>query len=122
MPRFLTGLAGLVLLATAALHASGYASVSDSIRCSGASPFVERVVPSLWLFFSWHLSALALACFWATARADRAARPLVWFVAGVVTVDLVWLLRTVGVFPGSVLLGLTALCSLAAAATWKAQS
>lgn len=119
LPRFLTGLAGLVLLATAALHASGYVSVSESIASSGASPFVKSVVPGLWLFFSWHLSALALACFWATARASESARPLVWFVAGVVIIDLVWLLRTAGVFPGSVLLALVAVCSLVAAARWR---
>lgn len=119
LPRFSIGLAGFVLLGTAALHASGYRSVAEAIAGSEVSSFIKRAAPSLWLFFSWHLSALAAGCFWAAVQGGAAARVLVWFVAVVVIVDLLWVLSIAGLFAGTGLLALAAVCTIVAGVRWQ---
>jgi hypothetical protein len=109
------GAAALILLVTAAFHATGYPSVSRELAASSASPFVKDAAPMLWLFFSWHLVALAAGVPAAAIGLGRAARPVLFACAGVVAVDLCWVFSVAGVFAGTVLLFVAALCTSAAA-------
>lgn len=119
-PRFLAALGGLLLLATAALHGSGYGGISAAIAEAPVDAFVRDVVPSLWLFFSWHLAALAVAAMVAAFLGATHLRPLLWFAAVVAFVDMLWVFTLAGVFIGTALLALAALCLVAAAARWSA--
>jgi hypothetical protein len=121
LPRVLAGVAGAILVATAMLHGSGTASVSESIAGTAASPFVQRMVPGLWLFFSWHLIALGCGMLAAAWRGGAAMRALVWFAAVVVLVDTLWVLRLAGLFAGTALLALATLCLVGAAARWPGE-
>jgi hypothetical protein len=107
--------AALILMATAAFHATGYSSVARSIDASSASPFVKAAAPMLWLFFSWHLVAVAVGVSATAIGLKRAARPVLFACAAIVAVDLCWVLSIAGVFAGTVLLFLAALCTFAAA-------
>jgi hypothetical protein len=49
----------VVLVVAAAFHATGYQAVGDTVATSAISPFFRRAIPGIWLFFSWHLVALA---------------------------------------------------------------
>jgi hypothetical protein len=60
VPRVLAGIAAIVLLATAAFHATGYRAIVEGVSASALTPFFRRALPGIWLFFSWHLVALAL--------------------------------------------------------------
>lgn len=119
MPRALAGVAALVLFATAAFHGSGYSGVSESIAASSASSGLKEIVPGLWLFFSWHLSALGLGALWATLRGSSTMRALVWFGAAVVAVDTLFVLKLAGFFAGTVLLALATACLVVAAVQWE---
>ncbi len=114
-PVALASIAATILLATAAFHATGYSSVARGVASSSASPFVKTAAPTLWLFFSWHLVAVALGVLATALALKRAARPVLFACALVVAVDLCWVLSIAGVFAGSVLLFIAALCTLGAA-------
>jgi hypothetical protein len=62
LPRVAAAVGALLLLGTAAYHGTGYKEVSQSIASSTAGVFLKHAVPGLWIFFSWHLAAMALAC------------------------------------------------------------
>ena len=111
----LASLAALILLVTAAFHATGYSSIARGVASSSASPFVKDAVPTLWLFFSWHLVAVALGILATALALQRAARPILFACSLVVAVDLCWVLSIAGIFAGSVLLFVAALCTFAAA-------
>lgn len=116
--RVLVAVAALILLATAAFHGSGHGDVSAAIAASSASAFLQGVVPGLWLFFSWHLVAIGLGALAVAMRGGRSMKPLLWFVTVVTLVDTLWLLKVAGVFAGTGLLALSALCLAAGAAQW----
>ncbi len=120
LPRVAAAVAALLLLGTAAYHGTFYNEVSQSIANSSADAFLKRAVPAFWIFLSWHLAALALACVWAAVRGGPAARPLVCFTALVVTGDTLWLLTQRGFFAGTALLALAAICLAVAGLTWQA--
>ena len=65
----LTGVAAAMLLATAALHYTGFSSVRDMGKEAGGD--LAILVPPLWLFFSLSLISVALA---AAAIAWRPSR------------------------------------------------
>lgn len=110
----LAAIAAVLLIATAAFHATGYPSVSRGIASSAASAFVKAAVPTLWLFFSWHLVAVALGVLGAALALGRAARPVLVACAVVIAVDLGWVFSIAGLFAGTVLLFVAAACTLAA--------
>ena len=72
LPRVAAAVAALLLLGTAAYHGTFYNEVSQSIANSSADAFLKRAVPAFWIFLSWHLAALALACVWAAVRGGPA--------------------------------------------------
>jgi hypothetical protein len=116
----LTSLAAIVLVATAGFHATGYRSLSASVMSSAISPFFQKALPGIWLFFSWHLVALALGLVWATLRVDGSMRSLVRFIAILVCVDTLFVLWVAGVFAGTILLAGAAVCLVIASLRWPA--
>lgn len=118
VPRTLAGVSAIVLVATAAFHASGYRAIVSGVSASALSPFFRSALPGIWLFFSWHLVALALGVAWASIRGSSVARPLVWFIAVVACVDTLFVFSLAGVFAGTVLLALAAIGLVTAAVRW----
>lgn len=117
-PRILTSVAAIVLIATAAFHATGYRALAGSPGLSAMSPFFRKSLPGIWLFFSWHLTALALGLVWASVGGGRSARPLVTFIALMVCVDTLFVFSLAGVFAGTVLLAVAASCAVIASIRW----
>ena len=109
--RWLIIAAGVVLAATAALHATGYSTVSSAILASGAGPFLVAAVRALWLMVSVHLVVLSVVVILASGVAG--ARWVVLACALIPAADTVLLFRFVGLFVGSfALAGATALLIL----------
>lgn len=117
-PRILTSVAAIVLIATAAFHATGYRALASSPGLSALSPFFQKSLPGIWLFFSWHLVALALGLAWASVRGARSARPLVTFIAVLACVDTLFVFSLAGVFAGTLLLAVAASCAVIASVRW----
>jgi hypothetical protein len=116
-PRILAIASAVVLLATAAFHATGHPAISQAVS-AGVSGFWRRVIPRLWLFFSWHLAALALASAWAGFRGHASARPLVAFCALVTVADTGYVYSMAGAFPGTFMLAGAALGLVFASLRW----
>jgi hypothetical protein len=107
--------ASTILVATAAFHATGYSSVARQVASSSLSPFFKRALPPIWLFFSWHLVAIALAVSAASfSRLAAVARPILLAAAVVVAVDFLWVLSIAGLFAGTILLLTASACLFAA--------
>lgn len=119
-PRILAALAAIVLLATATFHATGYEPLREAVGRSTLSPFFRKSVPGIWLFFSWHLVAVACALGWVSLRGSRSARPLLVFAAILVCVDALFVFSLAGFFAGTALLAAAAACTVFAAARWPA--
>jgi len=92
-----------MLIATAAFHATGYSSIASQIESSSAPNFLKKAVPTLWLFFAWHLLVVAVGSI-AAARLGRAAGPVLVGCAVVVVGDFFWVFSIAGLFAGDVLL------------------
>lgn len=118
MPRILTALAAILLAATAAFHATGYGAIVDTVATSAMSSFFRKALPGIWLFFSWHLVALAFGLGWASLRGSSSARPLVSFIAILACADTLFVFSLAGLFAGSVLLSGAAICVVIAAVRW----
>ncbi|MFQ5350559.1 MAG: hypothetical protein ACE5EG_08975, partial [Thermoanaerobaculia bacterium] len=86
-PRILAGVASVLLVATGSFHATGYGAVVEIVSDPAFGPFFSRALPGTWIFFSWHLLALALGAVWAAARGAAGARTLLAFIALVAAVD-----------------------------------
>lgn len=106
----------LLLLITAAFHASGFPQVNEAISHSDVSAFLRRAVPGLWLHFSIHLTLLGVAGIWGSFRGAGASRSIFIFLAAAVAIDTAIVLMLAGFFAGVVLLGAAALCFVTAAA------
>ena len=120
LARILAGIAAVVLVARAAFHSTGYLNVSKAVSASGIPKFIRQTLPGLWLFFAWHLLALAAAAGWAAFRASPSARPLVVFCTAVVGVDTAFVFSQAGLFAGTLMLAGAAVCLLLAALRWPA--
>lgn len=116
--RVLAAIAALILVATAVFHATGYSSLIDEVGKSSLSSFFRRSLPGIWLFFSWHLLAVACALGWAAVSGFGLARPLLIFLSLLVCADTVFVFSLAGVFAGTVLLALAALCTIIATTLW----
>ena len=119
-PRLLTSFAASVLVLTAAFHATGYGALSESVATSAISPFFQKALPGIWLFFSWHLVALAVGLAWASLRGGGSARPLVTFIAVLACGDTLFVLSVAGIFAGTLLLAGAAICLVIASVRWAA--
>ena len=121
MPRALAGLASLLLAATGLFHATGYRGVVEIVADPAFGEFYGRALPGVWIFFSWHLIALALAAAWAAARGAAGARPLLVFLALVAAGDTVFVATGAGpLFAGTLMLAAAALSLAIAAVRWRA--
>ena len=121
MTRALAGLASLLLAATGLFHATGYRGVVEAVADQALGPFYSRALPGVWIFFSWHLIALALGAAWMAARGAAAARPLLVFLALVAMVDTVFVASAAGpLFAGTLILAAAALALAIAALRWHA--
>jgi len=77
--RWLTGVAALGFLGTAALHSTGYASI---VRLAKDTPgALGQVMPALWLAFSFDLTVLGLILGVLTLRPADVARPILVIAA-----------------------------------------
>lgn len=97
--RWLIGVAAVLLVATAAVHAAGYPSVSATILASGLDPSLVAAVKALWLMFSVHLVLLAVVV--TLAASVSGGRRIVLACALIPAADTAVLLRFVGWFVGS---------------------
>ncbi len=104
--RWLVVAAAVVLFATAAFHATGYASVSNAIVASGAKPALVAAVQALWLMFSLHLIVIGMVVILASGAPG--ARRVVLACALFPALDTLLLLRFVGLFVGTVALAAAA--------------
>ncbi len=110
--RAFLALAAVILLLTAAAHATGSTAVSEMLDDSGLPEEWKPVFKGLWLMFSIHLVIVAaLLVVLAVFPAGRA--PLAVAVAMPVA-DTILLLVTVGVFIGSIMTGSAAVAAVAA--------
>jgi len=108
LSRWLIITAGFVLLATAALHATGYPSVSSAIVASGAKTFLVAAVRALWLMFSVHLVVLGIVL--VLASGVPGAGRVVLACAVIPAADTALLFRFAGLFVGTcALAGVTVL-------------
>jgi len=114
--RLLAGLACFGFLGTAALHSTGYGSVS---RLAADVPGVMgQVMPALWLVFSVDLTVLGLIVGVLTVRQSDVARPILVIAAACPLAAAGLQIRFIGFIPPTALLiGLGAL-ALVGAATW----
>ena len=101
--RVVVGIGVLMLLGMAALHASGYGWVAESLRDSNAPDFLKRVLPPLFLYPS--LVMCGLSAFAILATFLRAAvAPVLGGVAAVVVGHSILGFLLGGLLPGGVLL------------------
>ena len=106
--RSALGAAGIIMVITAGLHALGYGPLTRELSGSNLGSFWLAGVKGLWLVFSMHLVVVG-TLFIAAAIAPKVAGRVVLSIAGLVPAgDTLMLLAFVGVFIGTVLLGLAA--------------
>jgi len=97
--RWLITGAGILLVATAAIHAAGYPSVSSTMLASGVNPSLVAALRALWLMFSVHLVLLAIVVILASNVSG--GRRIVLACALIPAADAALLLRFVGLFVGT---------------------
>lgn len=97
------------MIAMAALHGTGYGQIARLLSSSGLPPAWLGGIKGLWLIYSIHLIIVGMLFLAAAARPDLIGRPIL-AIAGLVPVaDTIVLLAFVGMFVGTVALGLSAL-------------
>ncbi len=117
--RAKVGGSGGLLLATAALHASGYRGVMSHLESGSLPAELVTVMGGLWIFFSWHLAALGVAALLAAISGAACLRPAILFCGGVALLDFLFVFRLTGWFPGTILMLLAALGLLVGGYLWK---
>ena len=106
--RSALGAAGIIMVITAGLHALGYGPLTRELSGSNLGSFWLAGVKGLWLVFSMHLVVVG-ALFIAAAIAPKVAGRVVLSIAGLVPAgDTLMLLAFVGVFIGTIFLGVAA--------------
>jgi hypothetical protein len=118
MNRILCAVASVILLITATFHYTGYEPIAGAVADSSLPEFFRDAIPGIWLFFSWHLTAIAAACAWLSWRGSSESRALLVFCAIVSCVDTVFVFTLAGLFAGTILLAAGALCLVIAAVRW----
>jgi len=111
--------AGVLLVATAAVHAAGYPSISRIILASAVDPSLVAAVRALWLMFSVHLVILAVVVI--LARRVSGGRRIVLACALIPAADTALLLRFVGVFEGTLGLGAATVLLVLGGLLWTRQ-
>ena len=108
-PKVLAIGGALLLVATAALHLSGYGEVSAQLRAANLPEFWREALQATWVFFSVHLVIIAAAVaaqFAGRVAPNRAVLVIcIALLVGNVLVLAIWL----GVFIGTVAVAMAAL-------------
>ncbi|MEO1582713.1 MAG: hypothetical protein AAFR91_12820 [Pseudomonadota bacterium] len=116
MVTVLSVLGAAILLAVAALHASGYQYVAGTLQESELPSFLKRILPPLYLYPSALLIVLSLAVL-ATLKWSAARTPILGLVGVIVAANAILGFVLGGMIPGGALLlvaGLFAFASLKA--------
>jgi hypothetical protein len=116
--RWAIGAAGVILVGTACLHAIGYRPLIEQLVASRIHPPWLAGVKGLWLVFSFHLIILGALFLAAAIRPSWVAKPVLLIAGLVPATDTVVLFAFVGVFVGTVLLGLAALLVYVGVTLW----
>ncbi len=112
--------AGIVLVATAALHTAGYPSVSSTMLASGLNADLVAALRALWLMFSAQLVVLAIVVI--LARSVPGGKRIVLACALIPAVDAALLLRFVGVFAGTLGLAMATVLLVLGGLLWQESS
>ncbi len=107
--RWMVGAAGVLLLGTSGMHALGYSPLSAQLAGSGIQPAWLGGVKGLWLVFSLHLVILGAIFLAVAVRPVSASRGILALAGLFPAGDTIVLLVFVGIFPGTLALGLAAL-------------
>jgi len=118
--RALVRVAAVILVATAALHASGSAGVNRALSRSDLSPMLVRGFQGLWLQFSVHLVLVALVLWLVTRGAP--SRVVVLGCGLIPLADTVQVWSIAGIFPGTIMLAAAAALVLAGGALLREPS
>jgi len=113
LSKVLLTLAALTLVATSALHGSGYASISRMLGESNLPAALGVGLRGLWMSFSVQLIILAALLGVAVARPTPGARIVVLVCGLGLAVDALVVGAIVGLFVGTVALTLASLLTLA---------
>jgi hypothetical protein len=114
--RWAFGLAGILMIVMAALNAAGYGQIARLLSSSGIPAAWLGGIKGLWLIYSIHLIIVGTLFLMAAARPEWVGRPILAVAGFVPVADTILLLTFVGVFVGSVVLGLSALLVIGGAA------
>ncbi len=98
-----------ILIITALLHGAGYTSVLRAMDKAGMQPEWAAGIRALWSIFSVHLLIVGAIFTVAAARPAMVDSRMLAVCGLIPAIDTVLLLISVGIFVGSVLLGLAAL-------------
>ena len=109
LSRWALGAAGIIMVATAGLHAMGYRPLVAQLAASSIAPAWLAGVQGLWLIFSIHLVILGGLFLTAAIRLTGVDKRILVIAGLVPTADTVVLFAFVGVFVGTILLGIAAL-------------
>jgi hypothetical protein len=117
--KILLTLAVITLVATSALHGSGYASITKLLGESNLPGSLAVGMRGLWVDFSVQLIILAALLGVTVARPMPGARVVVLVCGLGLAVDTVVLGAIVGLFVGTVALALASVLTLAGWATYR---
>ncbi len=118
--RFLTGVAALGYLGTAAFHGTGYEFVVG--KAKDVPGMLGQIMPALWLVFSVDLSVLGLILGVLTLRPADVARPIL-VIAALCPFAVAGLqIRFIGFIPPTGLLITLGILTWAGAAVWPRRS
>ncbi len=98
-----------ILIISALLHGVGYTSVLQAMEKAGMPPSWAAGIKALWLTFSVHLLIVAAIFMVAAARPAMVDSRILAVCGLFPAIDTMLLLGSVGIFAGSILLGLAAL-------------
>jgi hypothetical protein len=106
--RMTLSAAGVILLLIAAMHARLFGALGSDLAASNLRASWPGPLSAAWLVVSSHLVIVGALLITAAVRPDRLGSPAVALLGLVPAGDSLLLLAYVGVFPGSIGLGLAA--------------
>src|SRR5262245_3153044 len=116
--RWLVASAGVVMIITAGFHALGYRPVVGQLVASSIEAPWQACIRGLWLVYSLHLVVVGCLLLVAGIRPCSVGKPVLLLVGLVPAFDTVVLFRFLGVFVGTIGLGLATVLLYVGAALW----
>jgi hypothetical protein len=98
-----------ILVATAALHLSGYREAASQLQNAGLPDFWREAMKATWVFFSVHLVIIAAAVAAQFAARTVANRAVLFVCVALLVGNVVVLLAWLGLFIGTVAIAVAAL-------------